>query len=77
MVEVFQLGVHDPKAVVTAGDAYSLKDYEGDRKNQGECLAELARRLNVRRMMVMPMNENQVVSNVSNYLKNFAIQPVH
>jgi hypothetical protein len=64
LVSVFREGVYDPKEVIAKGGAYSLKDYPGDRKNQGACLIELAGKLGVKKMLVMPMSEIHVISNL-------------
>ena len=66
LLHAFRQGTHNPRSVVADGDAYSLSDYAGDRRDSEACLAELASRLGVDRMMVMPMNELHVVSNIGN-----------
>lgn len=69
-VETFRPGVLDPRAVVESGDAYSLIDFEGDRRDSEACLDHLAAQLGVKRMIQMDMNEFQVVANVDTFIDN-------
>jgi len=61
-------GVRDPRAHVASGDSYSLRDFEGDRKDIRAGLDHLASQLGVRRMETMDMNEIHVVANVDRFL---------
>jgi hypothetical protein len=64
LVSRFSRGVYDPRALAVSGEVYSLWDHNGDRRNRIAVLEELAARLGVETMMVMPMNEFHVVSNI-------------
>lgn len=67
-VERSRQGVRDPRAHVATGNAFSLRGWDGDRRDVRAGLVELAGRLGVRRMETMDMNEIQVVANVDRFL---------
>jgi len=66
--ERFRQAVRDPRAHVASGNAYSLRGWDGDRRDVRAGLDELAARLGVRRMDTMDMNEFHVVANVDRFL---------
>lgn len=67
LVNKFRQGTHDPQEAVRDGDAYSLRDYDGDRSDVEEGLNALAMQLGVERMMVMPMSLTQVSSSLNRF----------
>ncbi|MBL9160980.1 MAG: hypothetical protein JNJ70_26100 [Verrucomicrobiales bacterium] len=66
--ERFRQAVRDPREHVAAGNAYSLRGWDGDHRDIRAGLDELASRLGVRRMETMDMSEFHVVANLDRFL---------